>query len=278
MMSEIANIPTRGSFMAAIFALQGLGILAGSIVEILVSICFIKEYANSSRLDQVTAAAGLGVEDNPGVGSDSCGLNILLENENTRDSTPKYGLFSRDFVKYHGLELLATASSWFFVDLAFYNSSLFQKDIYRIIGGLIPCHQVKPLHEVFYSARAQAVIIMIGTLSGYVYTIFLIDHFGRRKIQFVGFFFMSVFFFALAIPCDQWFNKRYGGFLVTYSLTFFFANFGPNTTTFIVPAKLFPTRLRSTCHGISVAAGKAGTIIGMFAFLAKEDQNKYDCT
>ncbi|KAH9301631.1 hypothetical protein KI387_013214, partial [Taxus chinensis] len=38
-------------------------------------------------------------------------------------------------------------------------------------------------------------------------------------------------------------------FVVMYSLTFFFANFGPNITTFIVPAEIFPARLRSTCHG-----------------------------
>ena len=42
---------------------------------------------------------------------------------------------------------------------------------------------------------------------------------------------------------------------------------GPNSTTFIVPAELFPARFRSTCHGISAASGKAGAIIGAFGFL-----------
>ncbi|KAF3775178.1 hypothetical protein EJ110_NYTH50272 [Nymphaea thermarum] len=60
-----------------------------------------------------------------------------------------------------------------------------------------------------------------------------------------------------------------------YSLTFFFANFGPNATTFVVPAEIFPARLRSTCHGISAASGKAGAIIGAFGFLyAAQNQNK----
>ncbi|KAK7244032.1 hypothetical protein RIF29_38853 [Crotalaria pallida] len=53
-------------------------------------------------------------------------------------------------------------------------------------------------------------------------------------------------------------------FVFLYGLTFFFANFGPNSTTFIVPAELFPARFRSTCHGISAAAGKSGAIIGAF--------------
>ncbi|KAL5812179.1 hypothetical protein ACOSQ3_027129 [Xanthoceras sorbifolium] len=56
-----------------------------------------------------------------------------------------------------------------------------------------------------------------------------------------------------------------------YSLTFFFANFSPNATTFVVPAEIFPARLRSTCHGISAAAGKAGAMVGAFGVLAATD-------
>ncbi|ESQ44700.1 hypothetical protein EUTSA_v10003348mg [Eutrema salsugineum] len=48
--------------------------------------------------------------------------------------------------------------------------------------------------------------------------------------------------------------------IIIYSLTFFVANFGPDATIFVFPAEIFPARLRSTCHGISAAAGKAGAI------------------
>ncbi|KAL7205290.1 hypothetical protein ACSBR2_018267 [Camellia fascicularis] len=58
-----------------------------------------------------------------------------------------------------------------------------------------------------------------------------------------------------------------------YSLSFFFANFGPKATTFVVPAEIFLTRLRSTCHGISATSGKAGAIVGAFGFLYA-DQNQ----
>ncbi|RLM64976.1 hypothetical protein C2845_PM16G02870 [Panicum miliaceum] len=57
------------------------------------------------------------------------------------------------------------------------------------------------------------------------------------------------------------------GFIVMYAFTFFFANFGPNSITFIVPAEIFPAGLRSTCHDITAAAGKAGAIIRSFGFL-----------
>ena len=53
---------------------------------------------------------------------------------------------------------------------------------------------------------------------------------------------------------------------VLYALTFFFANFGPNSTTFILPAEVFATKFRSTLHGISASMGKLGAVVGAFGF------------
>lgn len=41
---------------------------------------------------------------------------------------------------------------------------------------------------------------------------------------------------------------------------------GPNATTFIVPGECFPTRYRSTSHGLSAASGKVGAIIAQVVF------------
>jgi PHS family inorganic phosphate transporter-like MFS transporter len=41
---------------------------------------------------------------------------------------------------------------------------------------------------------------------------------------------------------------------------------GPNATTFIVPGECFPTRYRSTSHGISAASGKIGAIVAQTIF------------
>ena len=62
--------------------------------------------------------------------------------------------------------------------------------------------------------------------------------------------------------------------MILYGLTFFFSNFGPNTTTFIVSAELFPTRFRTTCHGISGTVGKVGAIIGSVGFLWASHDHK----
>ena len=44
-------------------------------------------------------------------------------------------------------------------------------------------------------------------------------------------------------------------FLILYGISYFFTEFGPNMTTFIYPAELFPTDVRTTAHGISAGAG-----------------------
>jgi len=51
-----------------------------------------------------------------------------------------------------------------------------------------------------------------------------------------------------------------------YILFYFFVNFGPNTTTFVIPTEIFPIQVRATCHGISAASGKIGATLGVATF------------
>jgi len=189
---------------------------------------------------------------------------------------PEFGLFSKEFARRHGWHLLGTISTWFFLDIAYYSQNLFQKDIFKAVGWLPSATKINAIEQVYRIARAQSIIALCSTVPGYWFTVAFVDHIGRKTIQLMGFFFMTVFMFALAIPYNHWRgtvcgSKLCGGnhtaFIVLYALTFFFSNFGPNATTFIVPAEIFPARIRSTCHGISAAAGKAGAIIGAFGFV-----------
>ncbi|GLJ42654.1 hypothetical protein SUGI_0884170 [Cryptomeria japonica] len=207
------------------------------------------------------------------------GVEILEDQENvTRiaDREPEFGLFSAEFMKRHGLQLLGTTTTWFLLDIAFYSQNLFQKDIFTAVGWLPAGKKMNVIEEVYRIARTQCMIAMCSTVPGYWFTVALIDRIGRVTIQLLGFFFMTVFMFALAIPYNHWRGTKCGdsfcggnhmAFVVLYAFTFFFANFGPNSTTFIIPAELFPARFRSTCHGISAASGKAGAIVGAFGFL-----------
>ncbi len=48
-------------------------------------------------------------------------------------------------------------------------------------------------------------------------------------------------------------------FLAVYGISYFFAGFGPNMTTFVLPGELYPASVRATGHGIS-ALGFAVTL------------------
>lgn len=310
-MSEYANKKTRGAFIAAVFAMQGFGILAGGIVALIVSSAFDHQfkappysvdpvgstapeadyvwrivlmvgalpaaltYYWRMRMPETARYTALVAKNAKQAAADmSKVLQVELEAEEDkleklshRDSN-SFGLFSREFLKRHGLHLFGTTSTWFLLDIAFYSQNLFQKDIFSAIGWIPPAATMNAIHEVYKIARAQTLIALCSTVPGYWFTVAFIDYMGRFAIQMMGFFFMTVFMFALAIPYHHWTLKPNRiGFVIIYSLTFFFANFGPNATTFVVPAEIFPARLRSTCHGISAAAGKAGAIVGAFGFL-----------
>ncbi|KAJ7546500.1 hypothetical protein O6H91_08G042000 [Diphasiastrum complanatum] len=325
-MSEYANTKTRGAFIAAVFAMQGVGIVSGATVAILVATAFKKAYPRPAfdvdpilstpqqadfvwrlvfmlgaipaaltyywrmRMPETARYTAL-VAKNVKQAAEDMAKVLSLENFPSshaispapQSSSPQneYGILSKAFLRKHGLQLLGTASTWFLLDIAFYSQNLFQKDVLTQVGWLPNAKKMSALEEVFRISRAQALIALCSTVPGYWVTVALVDRIGRIPIQLLGFFFMTVFMFALAIPYYHWRGHEKcpspnsdmfcGGnhiaFVVLYSFTFFFANFGPNSTTFIIPAELFPARLRSTCHGISAAAGKAGAIIGAFGFL-----------
>jgi PHS family inorganic phosphate transporter-like MFS transporter len=49
--------------------------------------------------------------------------------------------------------------------------------------------------------------------------------------------------------------------LALYGIAQFFTNVGPNVTTFILPTEVFPTRYRTTGHGIAAGSGKLGATL-----------------
>ncbi|KAI9091634.1 hypothetical protein K1719_028077 [Acacia pycnantha] len=320
-MSEYANKKTRGAFIAAVFAMQGFGILFGGIVSLMVSTAFDHAYKappynvdakaslppqadyvwrvilmfgavpaamtfySRAKMPETARYTALVAKNAEQAAADmSKVLHVQLEADKKPKSSERgsnnFGLFSGEFARRHGLHLLGTCATWFLLDIAFYSQNLFQKDIYSAVGWLRPAAEMNAIQEVYAVARAQVLIALCGTVPGYWFTVAFIDILGRFFIQLMGFFFMTVFMFALAIPYDHWTKKENTvGFLVMYGLTFFFANFGPNATTFIVPAEIFPARLRSTCHGLSAAAGKAGAIVGAFGFMylaQSKDPSKVD--
>ncbi|KAM1023951.1 hypothetical protein ACFX2I_037162 [Malus domestica] len=302
-MSEFANKRTRGSFIAAVFSMQGFGILASSIVTM--TVCGIFDEASNAKgtektpsqadvawrlilmlgaipaamtyywrmmmpeTARYTALVELNVlqaaKDMEKVLDVSMSQIVEDESLPLPQDPPSYPLLSKQFLRLHGRDLFGCSASWFLVDVVFYSSNLFQSQVY---GKFLPKkYKANAYQDALFVALLQAIVAMCSTIPGYWFTVYFIDRIGRRKIQMMGFLVMALVYFALGIPYKfYWVKHVNAGFMVLYGLTFFFANFGPNTTTFIVPAELFPARFRSTCHGISGAAGKVGAIVGVIGF------------
>ncbi|KAJ4020203.1 acid phosphatase pho5 [Fusarium irregulare] len=157
--------------------------------------------------------------------------------------------------------LLGTAGSWFCLDVAFYGLSLNNGTILKVIG--YSTKDANNVYEFLYNtAVGNIIIVLAGAVPGYWVSVATIDTLGRKTIQLGGFIILTILFIVMGFAYN---HIPSNGLLAIYVLAQFFFNFGPNTTTFIVPGEVFPTRYRSTSHGISAASGKVGSIIGQGA-------------
>ncbi|EGF79659.1 hypothetical protein BATDEDRAFT_12018 [Batrachochytrium dendrobatidis JAM81] len=159
--------------------------------------------------------------------------------------------------------LFGCAYCWFALDIAWYGLSINQSVILTAInyGG----SNTKIVYEQFFQKSIGYIIIaLMGTVPGYWVTVATVEKLGRKPIQYLGFAVITVCLIILAAGW-QYMLTNTTVFIVIYTIAQFFFNFGPNTTTFVIPGEVFPTRWRSTGHGISAATGKLGAIIGVQA-------------
>ena len=163
-------------------------------------------------------------------------------------------------------KLLGTAGGWFLFDITFYGNSLFQPTVLKDVFNSTKAAGPTPVTgDLSSNVLAQVAVVAAIGLPGYYVSVGLMDILGRKKIQLQGFFFMAVVFGALGI-FDAQLEDAPAVMLILYGLTFFFSNFGPNSTTFILPAETFPFHLRTTLNGFSAAMGKAGATLGSAGF------------
>lgn len=171
-----------------------------------------------------------------------------------------FGDFRRHFGQWkHFKILLGTAGCWFMLDVAYYGLGLNTATILQTIGY---ASSKNVYHSLYNQAAGNLILICAGSIPGYWFSVATIDFVGRKPIQYMGFFLLTV---ILCIIGFAYHKVGEHGLLALYVLAQFFQNFGPNTTTFIVPGECYPTRYRSTAHGISAACGKIGAIIAQTA-------------
>ncbi|KAF8985106.1 Inorganic phosphate transporter pho84 [Entomortierella lignicola] len=307
--SEFATTNRRGAMMAAVFAMQGFGYLTTGIVAIILLSAFKNSiHDDINNLDYVwriligfgcipalvavyfrltipeTPRYVLDIENNLNKAERDV-ATVFKENRNhlqveegpeTAIANPNvakgtFSDFCSYFAKWENFKVLfGTSMAWFALDVAFYGIGLNNSFILSTIslGG----NKDDNWGTCWNSAVGQIIIVLLGAVPGYWATVFTIERLGRIKIQVLGFVMSCILFCVLGFAYNEIRNYSAALFIFLFAITQFFQNFGPNSTTFIIPGEVFPTRYRSTGHGIAAGSGKLGAIIAQVGFAQLKDR------
>ena len=151
--------------------------------------------------------------------------------------------------------LAGTAGCWFLLDYAYYGNTISTPQIIALIS---------PQASTMTTIAIQLGIFAVAAVPGYVLAIARLDRVGHRKLQLIGFAMMALCFAVIGLVPGL--TTAVLPFLLVYGVSYFFTEFGPNMTTFVMPSEVFPVTMRATGHGISAGVGKLGAFIGVFLF------------
>ena len=281
LMTEFANRKNRGKLVGLVFAMQGLGTVAGYIIGLALLSAHVsndltwrillgmgalpaasvlmmrRRMPESPRYsDQVLGKSAKATTD---IASFSEGV-VLASADQGPQRAPKGYMKLREFLsnpKYL-LLLLGTAGTWFVFDYAYYGNSVSAPLIIKSVLG-------KQGSSVLTEALAlQLIIFTLAALPGYYLATHFMDRIGHRRLQWIGFIGMGTAFLLIGVIPNV--TTMLAPFLILFCISYFFAEFGPNTTTFVLSAEVYPTRARSTGHGISAGIAKIGAFIGVYLF------------
>ncbi|KAJ1746090.1 hypothetical protein LPJ78_005985, partial [Coemansia sp. RSA 989] len=181
--------------------------------------------------------------------------------------------FMQYFSEWRHLKvLLGTSIAWFALDVAFYGINLNSSVVIEAIGFAGDLYNDKPSKYIIRNCLGNIIINILGSVPGYWITVFTIERLGRKSIQLMGFGMLTILYIVLGFAYHKILDKSEAGFIVLFTLAQLFQNFGPNVTTFVIPGEVFPTRFRSTAHGISAASGKLGAIVAQGGFMQLKDR------
>ncbi|MBX5466102.1 MAG: MFS transporter [Firmicutes bacterium] len=270
-MSEYSNRKRRGFLVNAVFAMQGFGLLIGPLVAYLLlqtGVPTQSAWRIMLGLGAVPAAVVIylrrriaetphfaaGVQGDVKAAAETVsrltGTAVAVEGK--APALPQdAGLLWR---RYLGT-LLGTALCWMLLDMAFYGNS--------VSSGLI-LKALEPHGTLAGNTLTSLLIFLVAAAPGYWVSALTIDRLGRRRIQVLGFSVMALAYAALwLIPGIA---ERPEEFLLVYAVSYFFIEFGPNSTTFVYPSEVFPVTVRGIGFGVSASAGKAGAAVATFLF------------
>jgi len=274
LMSEYSNRKDRGKLVSLVFSMQALGLIAGPIVAVtllatgmnvdiawrvmlglgavpaIAVIWFRRRMPESPRYQ--AQVRGKAKEAAQSVWQYSNG-QVAVDAAGDKPSRMTF----REFITNRRLllTLLGTAGTWFIFDYAYYGNTISTGLIMKMIAPAAPLIQTE---------ADTLLIFALAAVPGYILAFMTIDKIGHKRLQMIGFALMGLMF--LLIGVIPGIATAFVPFLILYGISYFFAEFGPNTTTFVLSAELFPVSQRTTGHGISAGVAKVGAFVGVFLF------------
>jgi MFS family permease len=274
MVSEYANRKDRGKLVGMVFGTQALGLIVGPLIaltllgsgasddvawRVLLALGAVPAAAviylrcrmpESPRYQvQVRGRAEQAASQVPGLaGGRARGVG---------SGEPRHELGLRAFLTSRRwlITLAGTAGCWFLLDYAYYGNTISTPQILGLIS---------PHASTMTKIALQLAIFVVAAVPGYVLAIARLDRIGHRRLQLAGFAMMALCFAIIAVIPGM--TTMVVPFLLVYGVSYFFTEFGPNMTTFVMPSELYPVTMRTTGHGISAGIGKLGAFIGVFLF------------
>ncbi len=159
-----------------------------------------------------------------------------------------------------------TAGGWFLMDVMMYGVGLFTPVLLASMG--FARTEVDFITKDIAVTEGTAALDLMLVV-GFIVAIVFVDRVGRLPLQKVGFLGCAVGLAILgtanAIGDPIWLVA------LGFGLFNLLINAGPNSTTFLLPAEVYPTRLRATGHGFAAAAGKTGAAVGVFVMPLLKD-------
>ena len=178
-----------------------------------------------------------------------------VHDDGSGEARPELGLRAFLTNRRWLITLAGAAGCWFLLDYAYYGNTISTPQILGLIS---------PHASTTTKIALQLAIFAVAAVPGYVLAIACLDRIGHRRLQWTGFAVMAACFLVIAAVPGM--TTTVAPFLLVYGVSYFFTEFGPNMTTFVMPSELYPVAMRATGHGISAGIGKLGAFIGVFLF------------
>ena len=267
MASEGADAKVRGRVVAGVFSMQGVGMLFSSLLGYILiksgaSLEFTWRFLLAFGAVPALVALYFRLQMKESV-TNAAQSDAKTRNIATLSSGSSKWRQSLAIMNEYKIPLMATTMAWFLLDVTFYGTGEFK---HSVSNELFPENAALTAQDKVASDALFGLIISAIALPGYICACIFIDRIGRWNLQVGGFVAMTLAYVLTGVAI--YFGAPASVNLLVFGLTFFFTNFGPNTTTFIIPSEIYPSSVRATCHGVSAAAGKIGAIVGAAGFPA----------